>query len=134
VSKALRGYNLAITFAPQESPELGLGFGNRSALFLHMKEHKLAVEDIRLALSHKFPSHLTDKLLQRRDKCEKLLAEENTEKLDDHEESKRYCEENYFRLKSPHKNIPNAEDWVEITLEADRGRKLVATKDVPAGG
>jgi hypothetical protein len=65
VSKALCDYNLAIAFAPQESPELGLGFGNRSALFLDMKKYTLAVEDIRLALSHKFPYHLTDKLLQR---------------------------------------------------------------------
>lgn len=135
---ALRGYNLAIMFAITGEEELGLAYGNRSALFVQMKEPHLAVHDIQLALRCKYPEKLKDKLLDRQKKCNDLILRkekdrETQRKLKCKFNGKKYCDENLLRLKTPHNSITNAEEFVAIEYTKERGRRLIVTRSVSAG-
>lgn len=135
---ALRGYNLAIMFAPINGEELGLAYGNRSALFVQMKDPYSGLCDIEQALSCSYPELLKNKLLDRQRKCNHLILqkeESNEEKLknDSKINGRRYCEENVLRLKNANPSIPNAEDFVTIDYAKERGRRLIVNRTVSAG-
>lgn len=135
---ALRGYNLAIMFGIIGEEELGLAYGNRSALFIQIKDPYLALRDIQLALTCKYPEILKGKLLQRQRKCNDLIlrnAKDNEVQLKNESKlnGKKYCDDNVLRLKTPHSTITNAEEFVTIDYTKDRGRRLVVNRNVSAG-
>ncbi len=122
-------------FAPMNSIELGLSYGNRSALFVQMKKYHLALEDIKLALSCPYPELLKNKLLDRQRKCTVILQKEIDTKLKNEPKliAKKYCDENVLGLKTHNDSISNAEDFVSINYTKERGRRLVVNKNIPAG-
>lgn len=135
---ALRGYNLAIMFGMIGEEELGLAYGNRSALFVQMKEPHLALHDIQLALGCKYPENLTSKLLERQRKCNDLILRKEKDsnaqlKYANKLNRRKYCEDNLLRLKAPHSSITNAEDCITIDYTKERGRRLVVNRNISAG-
>lgn len=135
---ALRGYNLAIMFGLMGEEELGLAYGNRSALFVQMKEPYLALHDIQLALRCKYPENLMDKILEREKKCNDLIRRKEKDcevqlKHVNKSNGKKYCEDNLLRLKAPHSSITNADECVTIDYTKERGRRLVVNRNIPAG-
>lgn len=125
----MRGYNLALMFAPVASSEMGFAFANRSALLVGLNQFSSALTDIDFALQNNFPANLQTKLEARREKCQANIGDE-TEKGS---EIRKYFYETFFTLKNPHPQIPTAEDCVKIDFREDRGRRVVATEAVPAG-
>ncbi|XP_037031831.1 SET and MYND domain-containing protein 4-like [Bradysia coprophila] len=134
-NEALRGYTLAIMFAPMNSEELGLAYGNRSALFVQMKEHHSALQDIKLALACPYPESLKNKLLDRQKKCNDLIIRNDNTRLKSEKNSigKKYCDENVLRLKTPNPFVTNAEEFVTINYTKERGRRLVVNRNIAAG-
>lgn len=125
-------------FAPFNGEELGLAYGNRSALFVQMKDPYLALRDIELALKCPYPENLKNKLLDRQRKCNDLILQK--EKSDDAKlrnefklVGKKYCDDNVLRLKNRNASITNAEDFVTIDYTKERGRRLVVNRNISAG-
>lgn len=121
-------------FAPSNTEALGLAYGNRSALFVQMKEPHLALQDIKLALDCPYPDTLKNKLIDRQKKCEELLLRKDV-KLNNEKNfiGKTYCDENFLRLKTPNPLVTNAEEFVTINYTKERGRRLVVNRNIPAG-
>lgn len=123
-------------FAPLNSDELGLAYGNRSALSFQMNNPHLALKDIKLALKCPHSDKLKQKLLDREKKSNHImLQKENVLVMKNQTQSigTKYLEENVLRLKTPSRSIPNAEEFVSVNYTKERGRRLVVNKTVPAG-
>ncbi|XP_058796445.1 SET and MYND domain-containing protein 4-like [Phymastichus coffea] len=65
----LNCFSMSIAFAPTASEELALGYGNRSALLLHLKNFQGSILDIDRALSISKSKSLKVKLLCRKVEC-----------------------------------------------------------------
>lgn len=68
-------YSKSIAFAPENSEELALGLGNRSALLLHIQKFEECIHDIDKALSISKSDKFKTKLLSRKTSCLKSLNE-----------------------------------------------------------
>lgn len=78
--EALTLYNEALRYAELKSKELALGYGNRSAAFLMVKQYNACLENIELARNYELPQAVLMKLSEREENCKKLMetAEEPT--------------------------------------------------------
>ncbi|XP_011502672.1 PREDICTED: SET and MYND domain-containing protein 4-like [Ceratosolen solmsi marchali] len=70
----LRFYTKSIVYAPPGCQELGLAFGNRSALLVHLGKYREAISDIDLALSFPLPEIYVVKYLCRKVECQAELG------------------------------------------------------------
>lgn len=75
---SLSKYNEALRYAPLGTKQLGLCYGNRSAVFLKVKQHQACLENIALARKNQFPEEFLPKLQQREIECIKLMQERQT--------------------------------------------------------
>ncbi|MED6282850.1 hypothetical protein CHARACLAT_002569 [Characodon lateralis] len=62
-------YSQGICFAPQSSEQLSLCHANRSAALCHLQHYQESLDDIDRALKSGYPSHLSNKLKDRRTLC-----------------------------------------------------------------
>ncbi|MEQ2315212.1 hypothetical protein AMECASPLE_019785 [Ameca splendens] len=62
-------YSQGICFAPQSSEQLSLCYANRSAALCHLQHYQESLDDIDRALKSGYPSHLSNKLKDRRILC-----------------------------------------------------------------
>jgi tetratricopeptide (TPR) repeat protein len=89
---ALRKYNLSIRFAEprvgtplsekeqkEVDNELALAYANRSAVFFHLNEFALALDDIERAIKYGYPARLRARLIERKLNC--LFNTEQYEEL-----------------------------------------------------
>lgn len=74
-------YSRSIAHAPNESEELALGYGNRSALLLHLEKFEESIIDIERALKITGSSTLKEKLLNRKKTCLDALSELKKKKI-----------------------------------------------------
>ncbi|TRY69069.1 hypothetical protein TCAL_11285 [Tigriopus californicus] len=72
---SLKFYTESVICAPALGPELSLAFGNRSAALYHLGRYQDCLQDIELALKHRYPKNLEFKLHQRRGQCFVKLGE-----------------------------------------------------------
>lgn len=70
-----RLYCKSIALAPNESEELALAYGNRSALLYHLQKYKESILDIDRALKITQSNSLKEKLFFRSSQCLSLLYE-----------------------------------------------------------
>jgi hypothetical protein len=142
VSNAFRGYNLALSFAPNETEQLGLVYANRAALFLLINEPHHALNDMYMALKYeKYDEQVYEKLRERKSKCERLIRDKQQHETEDctqflfgkNDECRSFCEEKFLHLESPSDKLRGAEDFVQVVYSPEYGRRLIVTKDVPAG-
>lgn len=137
--KALRAYNLAISFAKPGEPELGLAYEKRADLFITINEADLAQRDINLAALSAYPRRSAQKLIDLQNRCTSTVTT-NRKYLNNIQhnaaainEARRFCHDKFFRLKNPHPSIQNVEDFVHIDYRSQCGRRVIVTRDVPAG-
>lgn len=72
--EALELYNEAICFAePHVGEELAIAYGNRSAVYLELKQYELCRANIKMAKGNGFPARLMKKLDDRDAKCVAML-------------------------------------------------------------
>ncbi len=127
----LRGMNLAVAFGRIGEEELGLAFLERAKYFMKIREIKLAIRDTRLARENKCPKYLLKKIEGNLFELEKKFTV-NILKADN-SLFRNKAEQKFFKLSSPNSRLEHAEDFVEIEYSADRGRRLVLTRNVNAG-
>lgn len=125
---ALSKYNEALRYAEINSKELGLCYGNRSAVYLQVKQFNECLENIRLARQNNYPNESLQKLIKREDQCKKLMenAVGSMEKP---------WNDFYKMSYSSHPNIPFLADCVELKelKGKKRGMFLATKRDLKAG-
>lgn len=158
---ALRAYNLGLNFASTEA-QLALCYANRSALALETepKQVYLALADIQRVelLGSSYPTELLSKLVQRKEKCTRLMnltppcdddesqalspadilakaddLQMNLYQTEETQRRKEFCSSQLFKLKNGSKEITAAEDFVKVAVNDERGRHVIVTKDVKPG-
>lgn len=101
----LSRYSESIAYAPNNSPELAYGYGNRSALLFHLKKYDDCLHDIELALKLTTSSDLVEKLVARKSDCLRYLAEQ---------EKKTTTAPKKLPKLVPSKELPCASDAVQL--------------------
>ena len=133
---ALESYNISVMFAKTTGAELGLAYGNRSAVLVEMRDYEGALEDIELAINHNYPRALADKLLQRRSKCNDLILKRNQDdiqkKVAADVETRKYFREEMLKIEV-NPLIPSAASCVKIKHDQVKGRHLIVDQDVSPG-
>lgn len=123
---AINSYNESLCDA-ETCTELALAYGNRSAVYFEIKLYSECLQNIELAMCHKFPKKKIAQLLERKNKCLKQL--ESFGNVDPSDEVK-----SFFTLSHPpNPKIPFVVDCVEIKRDDTYGRGIYATKDLNPG-
>lgn len=125
-------YSQGICLAPRASQQLSLCYANRSAALCHLQCYQESLDDIDLALTSGYPSHLRHKLQDRRSLCLRHLSSDQKPKAD-------HPTENF--------NAPDG-DWGQaageplslgicpqaiVGFSLEKGRHLVAEEGIAPG-
>lgn len=122
---ALANYNDSLRYAERNSHQLGLCYGNRSAVFLKVKQYQACLENIELARKNQFPDELLPKLRDREIKCKQLM-DASAEPLED-------TWNKFFALSYPaNPNFPYLANCLELKKQKD-GWFLATNIDLKAG-
>lgn len=122
---ALFAYNQSICQAEMQSTELGLAYGNRSAVYLKCKMYRKCLENIELARVRSYPVEKMSKLKDRQERCKKMMTVDT-----DREDAKG----NFFALShEPNEKIPFIADCIKLDQNPSEGRRIVTTRDLKAG-
>ncbi|KAJ8679812.1 hypothetical protein QAD02_015599 [Eretmocerus hayati] len=116
-------YTKSIAYAPMESEELALAYGNRSALWLHLQKYELCIIDIHRALDITKSKDLVQKLLLRQKQCLKHIPRS----------SKHGKKEPKVPKITPSKSVPCGSNCIEPGWNKKYGRHYVASRDIKAG-
>lgn len=82
IMEARKYYSESIAFAPADSEEVALAYGNRSAVLLRLRKYRLCMLDINRALElQRLQERPKEKLLKRKEECWKKIQEEKLEKI-----------------------------------------------------
>ncbi|XP_058794975.1 SET and MYND domain-containing protein 4-like isoform X1 [Phymastichus coffea] len=135
--KTLMQYSKSVAFAPNNSEDLALAYGNRSALLLHLHQYQQCLDDINRALQITNSTKLISKLHARKQKCLQLM--ENLNKKKNYEESiiDSISKENNHTLKlptiAPSTVIQSASEAITVKYNEKYGRHLIATRYIKPG-
>lgn len=132
---SLRAYNLSLSFAPPNSVQEALSYAARSALFQRISEFKLAQRDAHLAKCCASFSDLDDTIRHQIEERAKNNAN-GASITGNLTLGKVLCEDMVAMIRrSPNSDnlLHGATSGVELKVDPIAGRKLVATRDFPAG-
>lgn len=123
---ALEMYNGSLCYAPAESSDIPLIYGNRSAVFCLMGKYALALENINLARENGFPDEKMAQLNAREEKCMRLMEKFGP---DQNSEAR-----SFFQLSHPpNVKIPFIAGCLELHVNEKYGRHIITNKDLKAG-
>uniref|UniRef100_A0A8D8CEQ7 SET and MYND domain-containing protein 4 n=1 Tax=Culex pipiens TaxID=7175 RepID=A0A8D8CEQ7_CULPI len=123
--QALVFYNQSISHAEVGSEQLGIGYGNRSAVLFEQRDYELALYSIDLAKKHNYPERLMPKLLAREVNCKQRIAEGY---------SKGTVPKQRMGINvDTNPRIPFLAKGIGMSYDAKFGRGLVAEKDFNPG-
>lgn len=123
---ALVWYNKSICNSVLGSQEMALGFANRSAVYMEIKEYEFCIENINLAIECGYPAEKQKTLNLRLEKCRDMLAILEKDPFDD--------PWNFFQLSHPpNKAIPFVAKCIKMLYSEKFGRHLVTTKALKTG-
>ena len=130
-------------FAEEETQAVGFAYANRAAVLVSLGHFEEAILDVELALKNKYPESQAEKLVKRKERCEKAIRKQQEEYLTIQPEVRKEIEDEVkkikamsdemFRLQNPNPLIPAAADFVEIKYDSIQGRHLAVNQDTPAG-
>lgn len=127
---ALECYNRSICYATKNSEQLGIGYANRSAVYLELKEYTLCMENISFAKSAGLPDRLMNKLHKREVQCSSLMETENGNgKAAINQPGK---EEPKLSRKA-HTQVPYIVDCLEMKTNIKDGRNIITNEDLKPG-
>ncbi|XP_066953501.1 uncharacterized protein [Macrobrachium rosenbergii] len=134
--------------ALEKCSALGKGFANRSAVMLDIGAYEKCLEDIDLALEYGYPEELRPKLEARRLKCQEAQRREkesNCSQRDFVDNVDRFALRDFLKnlkynltlkppvIKDPNPCIPAFSSAVRVSYWPNKGRGLVATRDIKPG-
>lgn len=153
--RALSLYCKSAAFALENSEELALVYGNRSALLLHMQKYKECLIDIDMALKICTSHELENKLLFRKKSCldkmkkseiqlkqdmkssNDLKVEQLSDKLNDSITLSSLQNFNLEKLTLPKikrsKKVPCLAESLSLNYSKKYGRYIVTNQDIPPG-
>ncbi|XP_064093457.1 SET and MYND domain-containing protein 4-like isoform X1 [Macrobrachium nipponense] len=126
----------------QEDTALALGFANRSAVLFEMELYEKCLEDINWAMTHGYPESSMHKLEKRRQKCIDAKKRQCKPRVCYLPENCRSVLQqilsSYFPTKLPeleesNSTMPSFSSSVTIAFSPDKGRHIVAVKDIRPG-
>lgn len=121
--EALVAYNKSLCHAPPGSQQLGLAYGNRSAVYLKAKMFRKSLQNVQLAREHGYPTDKLAKLNEREQKCLKLMEQNvETDRL------------SFFKLSHPaNEKIPFIASCIKLRESEKFGRYVITTSDLKPG-
>lgn len=130
--KALELYNQSICYAVPGSENLGLGYANRSAIYMQWKKYELCLENIALAKANGYPERLMDKLLKRECECKTELDKKNaaSDGSDSDDDDVLLAPKLSYKA---HPKVPFIAEHLEMRESAELGRHIIATQDLSVG-
>lgn len=138
--KALRGYNLAIAFAPPNSAELALALEKRVDILLRLGHPHLAQLDIHaVAGNPAYPlksMKTAQKLIGLQTRCSNeihLRAGKKCPSLRTRSRETRFVENNFYHLQSKNAMVENVSEFCDIDYDPHCGRRIIVTRDVDPG-
>jgi hypothetical protein len=124
--ESLLKYNHSLCYAEIGSIDLALGYGNRSAVYLKLKEHELCLKNIQLARDHGYPADKLQKLNERELECKKQMKFYHP-----HPDSDPL---NFFKLSYPaNEKLPFFADCLELKINQKYGRHIITNRDLKCG-
>lgn len=119
--EALECYNKCLCFAPSGSDAIPLAYANRSAIYLEVNEYQLCLTNIQLARKSNYPAHKMQTLIDREDKCRKLMQTQIVNPDDD--------PWSFFHLSYPaNEKIPFIVNCLEQRENEKFGRYIVSNQ------
>jgi hypothetical protein len=121
---SLYNYNASITFAKSKAVA-SLGYGNRSAVYMEIGRFEDCMKNIQWALENEYPEDKLPRLLERKEKCEKMMKDMKLSTIDPWD---------IFQLSHPaNEKIPWLVDCVEVRRTEKDGRGIYAKQVLKAG-
>lgn len=118
--------------APSNSDDVGLAYGNRSAVYLAMGYYQKALDNIELARNHNYPKDKLDKLKAREAQClEKLNNEPTKDRYQGHEKARNEILQG--KLPGNQKTPFYVADCLELKRSPEWGRHIVTNRDLKVG-
>ena len=103
---------------------MGFAYANRSAVLVELGHFEEALEDIELAVKNNYSKSQVEKLVRRKNKCEKRIQTKQVEyleidpkvrnEMEDEIQRMKYMRDGMFQVEKPNSFIPGAADFVEI--------------------
>ncbi|KAJ8673126.1 hypothetical protein QAD02_004388 [Eretmocerus hayati] len=121
--KVISLYSKSIAYAPNNSEELALAFGNRSAIWFRLQKYDLCLIDIDRALNITHSNNLKQKLSSRKSEC-LMLVLPLTQKEENMRKSPKI---------NPSPSVPCGADNIIMTSNEKYGRHYVAKRDIRPG-
>lgn len=123
---AIYCYNMALMKCHDDAAEAALCYANRAACYLEMKFFKNCLHNLDLAAPY-YPAEKIPKLLNRREKCLKMMSEES-------DAGQVELESPFDKLTYPaNPKLPFFIDAIELKQDKAFGRHLITARDVKAG-
>ncbi|XP_037029728.1 SET and MYND domain-containing protein 4-like [Bradysia coprophila] len=126
---ALEYYNKSICFATKNSEQLAIGYANRSAVYLELKEYKLCLDNISLARAAALPGRLMNKLNQREADCLRLMETDGN----GNQNNSQLGKEELQLSRTAHSQVPFIVDCLEMKRNLEHGRHIVTNEDLKPG-
>ncbi|CAL8363132.1 unnamed protein product [Lota lota] len=130
-------YSQGVCFSPRSSEQLSLCYANRSASLYRLQRYQESLGDIASALQHGYPPHLQHKLEERRNQCLSRLSVGQREKAnpkDSEEKGGSNAEPSSAHVHSVAEPTARISPCVSVCFHREKGRHLVATEGIAAGG
>lgn len=125
---ALECYNKSICFATKNSEQLAIGYANRSAIYLELKEYTLCLENIGYAKTAGLPDQLMNKLNKREVDCLSMMENGNG-----NPNIYQLGKEDPKLSRKAHPQIPFIVDCLEMKTNLNDGRHIITNEDLQPG-
>lgn len=131
--KILSLYTTSIALAPNNSEELAMGYGNRSALLMHIQKHEECIADIDRALSISKSDKLKAKLSSRKDLCLKLMNQSNCNSQKTAGNNDEITGKFELPKMIPSKKVPCVAESLTLKYDQKYGMHMEANQDIRPG-
>lgn len=122
---ALKLYNKAICFAPNNSENLCIAYANRSAVYCNLNMYEECLVNINLVNKiGNYPFNLRHILEEREIKCRTILSEDAPNDIEWNEPELNY---------PPHDKVPYIANCLEIRRNQEYGHHVVTNRDLKVG-
>lgn len=125
-------YSTSIALAPENSEELAFGYGNRSAILLHIEKYEESIADIDKALLISNSDKLKAKLSSRRSTCLKFINELKNNPKQDPE-----TDMDFQTLELPNitssKKVSHVSESLSLEYNQRHGKHMRANRDIEPG-
>lgn len=126
-------FNFSLCFSTKDSPNLGINYANRSAVYFEMGYFIKSLENTRLAIANHYPKDKLEKMKKREEQCLEKIEKfpDCDEKFTKYEKAR----EKFLKPKLPgNKNFDfYVADCIKLKKSEEFGRFIVSNENLSAG-